>query len=486
MVSRIGKLFAALFWLLSRNHVTIFGSLLTTFSAATIFLLLSLEVFGILTSPYLGIVAFLIMPGLFVTGLVLIPIGAIAQTRRDRKHGVERQPHVDLPTIDFNAPRTRRVAAMVAFLTLVNLAILGATSYSSVVYMDSVEFCGKVCHEVMEPEFTAYEHSPHSRVECVECHIGPGAPWFVKAKLSGVHQVFAVTFNTHARPIPAPVENLRPSRDTCEQCHQPNKFTGDRVRVITHYAEDETNTPMYTVLLMHIGGGTSSHGIHSWHIDPARETTYVALDPQRQEIAKVSVKEPDGSITEFFMNGEEPSAEAMANAEVRTMDCIDCHNRPTHIFELPKDAVDKAIHQGLIDRSLPYIRKVAVETLTEAKGQEGDLDRIARRLETYYKENHPQVVETQGDILGQTIKQVQAIYSRNVFPNMNVTWGTYTNNLSHIDTPGCFRCHDGSHTTKDGAKTIGQDCSLCHGVLAMDEPNPQVLMDLGILDPTAP
>jgi hypothetical protein len=486
MNSRIGSTIRYALWLLGRSPLTIFGATLTTFSFVIILSLVWSEAVGIIRAPYVGLIAFLIMPGFFVFGLLLIPLGALLARRRDVKKGVESGPSKEFtfPRIDFNDPHTVRLALMIAFLSAVNFVVLGTTSYSGVVYMDSVEFCGKVCHSVMEPEFAAYQNSPHSRVECAECHIGSGAPWFVKAKLSGVGQVLAVTFNTYERPIAAPVANLRPSRDTCEHCHQPNKFTGERMRVITHYSEDETNTPNYTVLLMHIGGGGSAHGIHSWHIDPRRQTTYTALDPQRQEIAAVRVAEPDGTTTEFFMNGKEPSAEDAAKGEVRTMDCIDCHNRPTHIFELPKDAVDKAMNLGRIDSTLPFIRKVAVEALTESVGEKGDLDKIARRLESHFKENYPQVLEAKGGAVRTAINEVQAIYSRNVFPEMNLKWGTYTSNISHIDTPGCFRCHDGSHTTLDGSKMIDQDCALCHSVLAMEETNPEVLANLGILTPS--
>ncbi|MCC6155114.1 MAG: NapC/NirT family cytochrome c [Candidatus Hydrogenedentes bacterium] len=504
MKSKLGSAVRYLFWLLGRNWLTILGSAMTTASFIIIVSLVWSEAVGIIHAPYVGLIAFLFMPGVFVLGLALIPIGAILATRRDRKRGVESSPKDQrLPTIDFNNPRTVRVALLLAFLTAVNFVVLGTTSYSGVVYMDSVEFCGKACHSVMAPEFAAYEHSPHSRVECTACHIGPGASWFVKSKLSGAGQLFAVTFNTYERPIAAPVKNLRPSRDTCEQCHQPNKFTGDRVRVITHYGEDETNTPAYTALLMHIGGGGSEHGIHSWHIDPRRETTYTSVDPQRQEIVSVRVKEPDGTITEFFKDGKKPTADELKNAEVRAMDCIDCHNRPTHVYDLPKDAVDKALTLGRIDKSLPYIRKVAVEALSEAVGEEGDLDKIARRVQSHFKDNHPDVLETKAESVRKAIEELQAIYSRNVFPQMNVKWGTYINNISHFDSPGCFRCHEGNFTTLDGAKSIGpdgaaaaseiktisNDCTMCHSILAMEESEPQVLVDLGILapqEPTAP
>ncbi|NUM54781.1 MAG: NapC/NirT family cytochrome c [Candidatus Hydrogenedentes bacterium] len=488
MKSSFGNALRYFFWLLGRNWLTIFGATLTTFSFIIIVSLIWSQAVGIIRAPYIGMITFLFMPGFFVLGLLMIPVGAVIARRRDRKAGVESGPGKDLglPKIDFNNPRTIRVMLMIAFLSAVNFVVLGTTSYSGVVYMDSVEFCGKACHSVMEPEFAAYENSPHSRVECTACHIGPGASWFVKSKLSGAWQLFAVTFNTYERPIAAPVENLRPSRDTCEQCHQPNKFTGDRVRVITHFSEDEANTPNYTVLLMHIGGGGSEHGIHSWHIDPRRETTYTALDPQRQEIASIRVKEPDGSITEFFKDGKEPAPEDLAKAEVRTMDCIDCHNRPTHIFELPKDAVDKALNHGKIDKSLPYIRKVAVEALTEAVGEKGDLEKITRRIESHFRENHPDVLQAKADAVNAAIAETQAIYSRNVFPGMNVTWGTYINNIGHFDTLGCYRCHDGSYKTKDASKIVSDDCMMCHTILAVEEQNPQVLTDLGILTASEP
>ena len=482
MLKRFGQWTGAFFWLLGRNGITIFGGSLTTISAMAIVTLVVLEVLGLIVSPYLGIFAFLILPGAFVFGLVLIPAGAVLQRRRERRLGIESAPqegHI-FPKIDFNNPRTQRLAAMVVLLTFVNLFIVGATSYKSVVYMDSVEFCGEVCHSVMAPEFTAYKESPHSRVECVECHIGPGAPWFVKSKLSGAWQVFAVTFNTYEHPIPTPVESLRPSRDTCEQCHWPERFAGDRVRVIKKYSDDEANTPLHTVLLMHIGGGSETKGgIHSWHIAPGRETSYVALDPQRQDIAMVRVKEADGTVVEYKKDGVDLTPEMLADAETRVMDCIDCHNRPSHIFEMPAAAVDKALRLNRIDPGLPFVKKVAVEALDAAKGDRGDLDAIGRTMETHFRQSFGDAYESNAPRVEQAINEVKAIYSRNVFPEMNVTWGTYINNIGHDQFPGCFRCHDGSFSSADG-KVINNDCTLCHNVLAMEEENPSVLSELGI------
>jgi hypothetical protein len=70
---------------------------------------------------------------------------------------------------------------------------------------------------------------------------------------------------------------------------------------------------------------------------------------------------------------------------------------------------------------------------------------------------------------------------------MKVKWGTYANNIGHTESNGCFRCHDESHTA-DGGKTITQDCSACHNLLASDEKNPKILVDLGLEEskPAAP
>ena len=462
--------------LFGRNWITLFGAALTTASAICIigFLLLGFSDWKV--SPYLDILALLILPGLFVTGLAVIPVGAWWDRRRRRREGETAHPATDrFPVVDLNNPNTRRAAFLVIVLTAVNIVIISTVTYHGVHFMDSVTFCGTVCHTVMEPEYAAYMGSPHSRVKCVECHIGPGAPWFVRSKLSGLGQVIAVTFGTYHRPIPTPVENLRPSQDTCEQCHWPEKFTGDRVRVITKFLEDEENTPTKTVLLMHIGGGASEHhGIHSWHIDPNIRTTYIPTDESRQKIAYVRVEKSDGTVQEF----KPRDAEIPAGKE-RIMDCIDCHNRPTHIFQMPDAAVDEALAKRRIDRSIPYIKKVGTEALLAAKGNEEDLKNIVARVHSHYRENYPDFYSAEKAKVEEAADELARIYKRNVFPHMKVTWGTYPDNIGHLHWPGCTRCHDDSLVTATG-ETISGDCSICHTVLAWDETEPKILEELQI------
>lgn len=464
--------------LFSLNWITLFGASLTTISALAIVIIVGLSVLNVFDAVYAGIVTFMVLPGFFVAGLIAVPVGAwVAKHQRDRaEHG---EP-VPVFVIDLRQARTRRTLGVVAFLSVANIAIISTVSYKGVKFSESVEFCGQVCHEVMEPEYTAYLHSPHSKVTCAECHIGPGAPWFVRSKLSGVRQVFAVLFDTHQRPIPTPVHGLRPSRETCEECHWPEKFTGDRVVVKHKFAEDEENTQFSTVLAMHIGGGNAAHdGIHSWHIDPDKVTRYLPVTEDLQEISLVRVEEAGGTVTNYVADDFEGDPAAVPDSELRVMDCIDCHNRPTHIYHLPGEAMDIAMSRGQIDRELPYIKMVGVQALEAAEEQDDPDAFIASHIRAFYEENHADALAERADALAAAIEEITAIFRRNVFPAMKVTWGTYPNHLGHTTWDGCFRCHDDAHTSPEGA-TISQDCSLCHQVLAWDEENPDILSQLGL------
>ncbi|HLV94218.1 MAG TPA: NapC/NirT family cytochrome c [Candidatus Acidoferrales bacterium] len=466
---------------LGRNPLSLAGAVLTTSSAITLiaFWLFDLVIGGTL-HPYVGLIFFLILPGIFVLGLLLIPAGALMYRFKLRRAG---QLPSTFPQVDFSIPTFRQALGWVAGLTVANIIIFSVGAYRGVQYMDSVRFCGQTCHTVMQPEFTAYQGSPHARVECIQCHIGPGAPWFVRSKLSGLRQVYAVTFHTYERPIPVPVANLRPSRETCEQCHYPETFTGNKLVVIRNFEEDEKNTELTTVLLLKIGGHTwnGELGIHGRHLDPKRRIEYVSVDRDRQKIAQVSyVDDTTGKRTVFTQTDPKPTAEQLSAGEHRTMDCIDCHNRPTHTFQLPGPALDEAMARGHVSPELPYIKKEALAAL-KAKYPDRDTAKrdIAATLEAFYQKSYPDIYNKQRALLETSIGGVQAIYLSNIFPAMNITWGTYPNNLGHTDFPGCFRCHDGSHTSADG-KTIPNDCDTCHTVLAMQEQNPKVLADLGI------
>jgi hypothetical protein len=450
---------------LFRNAITIFGAALTTTGAILFVAFFLLELAGMHANPYLGMIFFLVCPGLFVAGLVLMPIGVWLAHRRDAAGLRAWRP--SWPKIDLNDGTQRRATAIFLLSTLANILIVSVAAYSGIEYMDSPQFCGQLCHEVMEPEWGGYQEGPHSRVACVQCHIGPGAPWFVKSKMSGLRQVYAVTFNTHSRPIPSPVHDLRPARDTCEQCHWPEKFHGDKIRTIRTYADDEANTETMTTLRMHIGGvnriDKSATGIH-WHVSQMNRIEYIATDDKRQVIPYVKLTDGKGSVTEFFADGVTDAASLQG--ERRTLDCVDCHNRPSHTFAYSAErAVDDGITAGGFDPKLPFIRREAVKALKASYADKAAAFKgIEDGLTAFYK-GYPDAPKASVDRAVATAKRV---YERNVFPAMKVSWGSYANNVGHSDPgpspfPGCYRCHDENHKTKQG-KAISQDCSLCHTI----------------------
>jgi hypothetical protein len=287
----------------------------------------------------------------------------------------------------------------------------------------------------------------------------------VKSKINGTRQLVGVLFNTYSRPIATPVHDLRPARDTCEHCHWPGKFHGDKVDVIPEYASDEKNTANPTRLVLHVGGGLPqlgrTSGIH-WHTNPQNEIEYVAVDAARQTIPYVRLKDEAGVVTEF--RAPDVSDGQIAGGERRRMDCIDCHNRPAHaFFATPERAVDAAIARGLIAPATPFARRQAVEVLKVEYPDAASADReIGQRLRGFYGGNNSSAAVPAAD-LDQLVRTVQFLYARDVFPAMKVSWGTHLNNAGHTDSAGCFRCHDDQHKAADG-RTIRQDCDLCHEI----------------------
>ena len=435
--------------------------------------LFAIELFGFLGNPYIGIIAFLILPAVFLVGLLLIPWGIARERKLARRAREQGQPPPRFPVIDLNLDQTRKWALLFVVMTAANVVILAVATYKGVEVMESTEFCGTACH-VMAPEYTAYERSPHSRVKCVACHIGPGADWFVKSKLSGAWQVISVAFDLYPTPIPTPVHDLRPARETCEQCHWPTKFVGDRLRVITHHADDEANSELKTVLLMHIGGldGAASEGIH-WHVDPDIQIRYRS-DEAREKIYEVELTGANGTVKRYFADGDAESEEG-ATAGWRIMDCVDCHNRPTHVFRLPAEEVDLALQQGRIPRSLPFLRREGILALhAEYATHEAARQGIASAISLFYEKSYPDLPRGPGSAIQEAGETLGEIYCTNVFPSMNVSWGTYPSHIGHESSPGCFRCHNDEHATADG-EVISQDCFSCHALLAMEEEAPEIL-----------
>jgi hypothetical protein len=460
------------FAVLTRNRLSLFGCAVVTASAILILTLFVLGLVGLEGSPYLGILVYLILPAVFVTGLVLIPVGIYRQRRAEKRAGLTGSSA--LPVVDLNRPRTRHALLIFLVLSAVNVVVLSVATYKGVEVMDSTRFCGATCHTVMEPEYTSYRHSAHAHVACVNCHIGPGASWFVKSKLSGAWQVIAVAFDLYPRPIPTPVANLRPARETCEQCHWPDKFVGDRLRVTTEYSPDQDNTALRTVLLMHIGGvqAGNGRGIH-WHVAPDVHIRYQS-NPDRTVIPVVEVSRPGAAKQVFTAASNE-----LGDRPWRLMDCLDCHNRPTHVFFPPGRAIDAAMEQGRIPVDLPFVKREGLHLIQALYQSDAEArNKIPAALLSFYQGSFPALVSSRKPDIERAGAGLADAYSRNVFPAMNVGWNTYRNFLGHPDdSGGCFRCHDGAHLSSAG-NAITQDCTACHALLADHEKSPAILEQL--------
>lgn len=464
------------------NPISIFGAIVAVISLATTIFLTFVELLQKESPPYIGIIAYVIVPIFLILGLILVFIGAARERRRLRKG----KPASRLIfTLDLNIPKQRAMAAFISTAFVIFSLFSAYGSYRTFEWTESVEFCGATCHEVMEPEYTAYQNSPHARVKCVECHVGAGAGWYVRSKLSGAYQVYATIANVYPRPIPTPIENLRPAQETCEQCHWPSHFSGEKKYVNTYYKSDENNSPWTLALLMKVGGGTTGRipttGIH-WSMNIANEITYVATDEEWQIIPWVRSKNKQtGEITEYLSTETSASVDSLKSLPHRTMDCIDCHNRPSHIYRPPVRIIDGSISSGAISTDLPGIRMIALETLTKPyTSTKSAMDSISLIVENYYKENYPDIYQDKKSLIISACEEIKLQYRKNIFPTMKVSWRAYPNNIGHMTDLGCFRCHDGKHVSKDG-KIITKECNSCHTILYQGtDPEPTTLNVAGL------
>ena len=449
-----------------RNPISLAGLALAIVSLANIFLFVLIDQIATKVSPYIGILAYMVSPAFLVFGLFLMLVGVLLERRK------KVAPTAFYPRIDLNDKAQR--SAVISFGTFLVVFVMVSTagSYKAYEYTESVQFCGQLCHTVMSPEYTAYLLSPHARVACAECHVGTGATWFVKSKLSGSRQVFAALFNTFPRPIPTPVHNLRPAQETCEQCHWPKKFYGGQLKVFTHYANDEKNTLRQVRMIIKTGGGDPAtgapEGIH-WHMNIGNKIEYVAADEKHQTVSYIHVEDLQGRVTEYYAKDSTLSKDQIAKAPRHRMDCVDCHNRPTHIYVAPDQSVDQSLLARRIDVTLPFIKQESVAVLTGTYATtDAAMQGIAGGLQDFYEKKYPEVAKSKQLEIRAAVAEVQQIFKRTTFPEMKLNWQTHPNNLGHFYFNGCFRCHDGQHVSADG-KIVSKDCNQCHTLLSETE-----------------
>ncbi|MFC2114132.1 cytochrome c3 family protein [Bacteroidota bacterium] len=455
------------------NWLSLVGTFLAVFFFFLILLLFALNSIFDLGASYVGLILYIVLPGMMILGLILIPIGMLLRMRKDKRRGLVEGKR--LPFVDLNIKGHRNAFIIVTLSTIILLFATSIGSYEAFHYTESVEFCGTLCHKVMQPEYVAYQSSAHERVACVECHVGAGTDWYVRSKLSGLYQVYAVLTKIYPKPIPTPIHNLRPARETCEECHWPEKFYARKMRVQKSFLADEDNTEWDIILQMKIGPTYSAmgldEGIH-WHINPNTKIEYICDDEKRENI--VWVKYTDKATGKYNIYWDEdnmPEDSVIQYTPKRTMDCMDCHNRPSHNYQSPPDYMDQLLTSGKVSKKIPNIKAYAMEFLMGTyPTQDTAMMEISNGLITYYKDDHSDFYVKNTDLVENAIKNIQLAYSRNAFPEMGVTYDQYPNHIGHMETNGCFRCHNDRFKSKAG-RTISRDCNICHSIVGQGRPD---------------
>lgn len=453
---------------LTHNKISLLGAVGALIVGTAILLMFVTTIILEDTNPYFGIILYVVMPTALVFSLILIPIGMIREWRRWRRS--DREVPVTWPIIDLNRGGHRNATIVFVVGTIVFVLVSSFGVYQAYHFSESVEFCGTTCHTVMNPQYTAYQNSPHAKVSCASCHVGYGADWYAKSKMSGAYQVYAALADRYPRPIPTPIENLRPAQETCEQCHWPEKTYGAQQRQFNHYMYDEENTLWRTNMLIKTGGGDPqlehTSGIH-WHMNIGVEIEYIARDTKRQDIPWVRITDKRTNRVTIYQDSENPfEPEEIEAGLKRKMDCLDCHNRPSHVFRTADYAIDKMIRAGRIDHQIPGIKRISVEAMSaEYPNEEEALRDIANYVSTYYRNQDDSSFQSMQTSIDKSIVAVQEAYSQNIFPEMKVRWTEYPNNIGHFTNIGCMRCHAGNHESEDGL-TITRNCNACHTILA--------------------
>ena len=450
---------------LLHNWISFIGIAIAVTSLTCIVLLILIEMSGTTENPYTDLITFIFFPSILAFGLFVILAGVLLERRRRRNRSPE--DIAAYPIIDFNDPQRRRTFVLAVCLAFAFLFMSAFGSFRAFEYTESVTFCGEACHDVMKPEFVAYNAAPHSQIRCVECHVGGGAEAYLKAKFTGMRQLYGVVTGHYNRPIQTPVHNMRSATQTCQACHWSEKYHGDKLKVFNHYGYDEQNTLNQTRLLIKVGGGDPDAGpvggIH-WHMNVSNDISFIS-DERRLAIPWVRSTDSQGNIVDYSVKDAGLTAQQVEQSAKRKMDCIDCHNRPTHIYLSPNQAVDRSLEAGRLDISLPFIKAQAVATLAKPYNTNDEaVATIAEDLSNYYRSNYPDVFAAKTDSINGAIAEVRQIYQTYFFPEMKTDWKAHPNHIGHLNAQGCFRCHDGQHFSREG-KVIRNECSVCHTTL---------------------
>lgn len=447
------------------NYISYVGTLIAAIAwFALVVLVVIVKVFNV-ENIYFDLYTLIVVPCFLLLGLTLIAVGMYFE-RRKQKKGVF-LTNEKLFILDLKDTRTRNAIIIFSGVTIIFVFSTVLGSYKGFHYTESIEFCGKLCHKVMNPEYVAYQYSSHAKVKCGECHIGEGVEYYMKSKISGLRQVFKYASSTYPTPIETPLHNLRPAKETCEKCHWPQRFYQSTLRKEEYILSDSANTGWDLIMKMRLGAEFpalgNSGGIHA-HINPDIEIEYASAH-DREYIPWIKVTNKKTGKEQVFtdQDGEKmPKDSELKEMPIKKMDCMDCHNRPAHQFFSPSVYVNELFVSRKISSSVPWLKKAAMEALNDDYSTTDSAKMgIENQIYSFYREQYPEVLAAHEEEIKNAVIEIKESFSHNAFPEMKVSYKAYPRNIGHLESGGCFRCHDDKHKSSDG-KVISKDCNLCH------------------------
>ncbi len=423
-----------------------------------------------------GILSFVGLTILWIVGLVMIPLG---MSKKEKNSSPEKKSSI----LNLTVESYRNAFYVLAGGIFVFLLVTTAGAYKSYHYMESVKFCGTTCHVTMEPEYTAHAKMAHADAKCADCHIGEGITGFLASKVEASKELIAIVTGTVPHPIYANEGIHEVAKEACQQCHWSQKFQPDRKLHNIHFLRDEENTEWDIDLTMHLSSGVEALGLQKgihWHMNKDVKIEYVATDKDNQIIPWVKYTNLKTGEVKIFQSVDEPlDKSAFDTLSVTQMSCLDCHSRPAHNFEPGENFINAKFVTGEIAKDLPEFKSAAMAAVVEEYGT-ADSARmmIPKKITSFYEENYPEILKEKKGELDKSIAAVLDGFSKNVFPDMKVRWDKYYNNLGHMKSNGCFRCHDNNHVSKND-EVIPKTCTTCHSINAQGTPGNMEFASIG-------
>lgn len=460
---------------LSHSNQAIMGGIMITVLLPMLLFSLLVDFGGWLENQCFAVLLYILFVPLLLVAIILITYGNYFTKKQKQAQNTAVFSYNYLKSNLMSPAHYSSIRKKVYFLaifTALFLFFLSIATHGSYYYSNTNHFCARFCHQVLSHAAKTHYSSPHSRVDCMECHKKyDGYNVSGTDHTSGLVKAYKTITKSSSTPIKIPASRLRPSNESCEKCHWPDKFHGKQLRIINSFQSDESNSHTKTALYLNIGSGgslaQSAQGIH-WHTSRKHRLYYLASDEERLDIVKITLDSNNGTKVVYTKEGRETT---LKNKRHRLMDCVDCHNRPTHYIFSPEKALDKKLLSGEIPQKLPFIKQQALVAITKPyPSTPAALKGISDHLRGHYSKIPPE----QSELLAQAIRGTQQAYTDNVSIELGVDWNTYPNFIGHAHNGGCFRCHNSAFKTKEG-KGIPHDCKLCHLILAENEPSHLVL-----------